>query len=77
MGVTIIYPDDYCIGVIVLIIFLLMIAGPIYFFSEFSNFSVANPVLNTDISVGFVVNKTLSLKDLTERMVPRQSSPPI
>lgn len=77
MGNTILFPDDYCIGFIGFFITMTLMIGPIYFFSEFSTFSVANPVLSSNLQVSIVVNKTLSLKDLVNRMVPKPNKSPI
>lgn len=65
--------DDYVTGVVFLMIFLVLLIGPIYFFSEFSFFVDKNPVFESEINVAFVVNKTLSIKNLVDRMVPGDS----
>lgn len=68
MGVPVTF-EDYLIGYIVLFIILLAIMGPLYFFSQFSSFSVNNPVIESSVSVSLYINKTLSVEDLENRMV--------
>lgn len=60
---------DYILGYIFITVILLLIIGPIYFFSSFSNFSILNPVLSSQITVELTVNKTLSIKDIEDRML--------
>ena len=69
--------EDYILGLFWLVLLLVLIIGPIYFFSEFSNFSVFNPVLSSSINIAIIVNKTLSVKNLTERMVPEEGKLPL
>jgi hypothetical protein len=61
--------EDYLIGYIVLGLLIVAIIGPLYFFSEFSNFSINNPVKNAEIRISLIINKTLSIKDLESRTV--------
>lgn len=60
---------DYILGYFFITVILLLIIGPIYFFSSFSNFSVLNPVLSSQVTVQLTVNKTLSIKDIEDRML--------
>ena len=69
MGLPVTF-EDYIMGYIFLGIILLMIMGPLYFFSSYSNFSVLNPVFESEISVSIFIDKTLSVADLENRMVP-------
>lgn len=68
---------DYLLGYVFLVVILVAILGPFYFFSEFSNFSALNPVVKSDLKVALIINKTLSLKDLVDRTVPNHTAPPV
>lgn len=59
MGVPIL-PEDWIIGFLVMVIILLAIMGPIFFYSEFSNVSVLNPVKSSDLTLSLVISKSLS-----------------
>lgn len=48
MGVPILF-IDYIIGLVIMLLLLVALMGPIYFFSEFSKFSVNNPVKESSI----------------------------
>jgi len=62
--------DNYCIGWVILTLLLLIVVGPFAFFSDIGGFVQFNQVQSSQISVAVLVNKTLSLKDLTDRGVP-------
>lgn len=76
MGVPVLR-DDYILGYVFLIVFLLLLMGPIYFFSEFSQFSVLNPVSSAEISIAIQMAKKLSIADLVNRTVPVPKAEPI
>lgn len=62
--------DNYCLGWVILTVLLLIVVGPFAFFSEIGGFIQFNEVQSAKINVAVLVNKTLSLKNLTDRGVP-------
>ena len=73
MGVVLSW-DEYALGYIFFGVIMLAIMGPLYFFSEFSTFSIKNPVLSSEVSISIIINKTLSVSDLENRMVGPMSN---
>ena len=59
--------DNKVIGWIIAVVFMLILVGPFIFFSDLGGFVQPNPVINSKISLGFVVNKTLSIDELLEK----------
>lgn len=56
---------DKCIfGVLISSIFLSILVGPIYFFSDIGGFIQTNPVHAGNMFVSFVINKTISESEL-------------
>lgn len=73
MGVVLSW-DEYALGYVFFGVIMLAIMGPLYFFSEFSTFSIKNPVLDSEVSISIIINKTLSVSDLENRMVGPMSN---
>lgn len=59
---------DYITGYAILIFLLLILIGPIVFFSEYA-FIETNPVTKASVQVALVVSKTLKKSDLINRSV--------
>lgn len=59
--------DKLIFGWVISAVMLLLLFGPIFFFSEFGMFIQDNPVKHAGLELAFVVNKTLSKSDLEER----------
>lgn len=59
---------DWITGWIILVILLMILIGPIVFFSEYA-FIETNPVKSASVSVALVVSKTLKKSDLINRSV--------
>ena len=58
---------DKCLfGVFITGIILMMLVGPLYFFSDYGGFIAPNPVNNGDIKLSFIVDKTMSISDLED-----------
>lgn len=68
--------DNYCIGWVILTFLLVIVVGPFVFFSDMGGFVQFNQVQSSQIIVAFIVNKTLSLKNLTDRSVPAMEKAP-
>jgi len=56
--------DKFIFGVLISSIFLCILVGPIYFFSDIGGFIQTNPVNSGQIYLSFVINKTISESEL-------------
>lgn len=65
--------DKLIFGWLISSLLLLLLFGPIFFFSEFGAFIQENPVKQASLELSFVVNKTLSEYDLEQRSISRKS----
>jgi hypothetical protein len=76
LGSATIFCDKLIFGWLISSFLLLLLFGPIFFFSEFGAFIQENPVKQASIELAFVVNKTLSQADLGRRSVAGPSPSP-
>ncbi len=59
---------DKCIfGWIMTLVIMGVLVGPFYLFSDYGGFIQPNPVLKADISVAFIVNKTIIPNTLSKK----------
>jgi hypothetical protein len=54
-------------------ILILMLVGPLFFFSEFGGLTQLNPVIRADLDLSFLVNKTIYTNETTGKLIPRTS----
>jgi hypothetical protein len=65
--------EDNIIGYAVLFLLLVILIGPIVFFSEYA-FIQANPVKDAEISISLVISKSLTKADLKKRSVWKEEA---
>lgn len=64
--------DKIIFGWLISSVLLLLLLGPVFFFSELGSFIQENPVREASIELSFIVNKTLSLDDLARRSLSKK-----
>ena len=57
-------------GCTISFILLFLVVGPFLIFSEYGGLTQPNPVLNADLSISFIVNKTLYTDSDTGNLIP-------
>lgn len=66
--------DKLIFGWLISSLLLLLLFGPIFFFSEYGAFIQENPVKQANLELSFVVNKTLSQYDLEHRSTSKKAA---
>lgn len=72
LGSATVLLDKVIFGGLISSFLLLLLFGPIFFFSEYGAFIQENPVKQAHLELSFVVNKTLSEYDLEHRSASRK-----